>query len=87
MKWIKLTESSLPQPNRLVWCKRTSDNICLATRQDRSFAKNKDLSQECYWHGFSDINNLYKTSGINMESGTSFHDLTVSSWSYVEKPK
>ena len=89
MNFNKLTKENLPKANTLVWCKRKDGRIILATRGKNEFSENIDPSSNCYWYGFNNIKDgLFNVDNTKrLEYSINFSDVTVESWTYLEKPK
>ena len=91
MNWIKL-EEELPPPNVLVWIKRTPTKIeevpiYLGKRPAKPLTSNPDASKDCYWRAVYSKTLLYVEqdySGVLFTS--SFSDVTVLEWAYIEIP-
>ncbi len=86
MEFIKLSETTLPEPNTLVWCKRKSGSLYLATRNREEFSDSDDPSVKCHWYGFPQVGDWFSTNGRDMEHTTNFSDITVESFAYIQRP-
>lgn len=83
--WIELTESTMPQPNRLMWVKRKSGNLYLASRRDKPLATNKDASRDCYWYG-NPFEGFIETDNGDFKSQRHFSDVTVTHYQPLKSP-
>ncbi len=87
MEFTKLDSENIPDAWTLVWRKRKSGKVCLATRRNRSLApEGGEAWDYCWWYGFPENGGIYTTDGWDMVHQTNFSDVTVDSWKYVEAP-
>ncbi len=92
MNWIKL-EDQLPPKNTLVVLKRypnkiEEEPIYFAMREDKPLSVNPDASRDCYWHGSNQNTFLAEHEKRNeLDSFSSFSDVTVKEWAFIEPIK
>lgn len=85
MKITKLTEKTLPKPNKLIWIKRRIGGIYLGHRIDKPISTNKDASRDCHWYGNPE-HLMLLTERNELKFRYNFSDTTVEGWAEIITP-
>lgn len=85
MEFTKLTENTLPEPNKLIWIKRKSGGIYLGHRLDQPISTDEDASINCHWYGNPEHCMLY-TERSELKFRHNFSDVTVEGWAELVTP-
>lgn len=85
--FINVDKDNLPEPFKLVWLKRKKGEVYIGYRNEKPFATNPDLSQECHWFGTTFDKMRVEGSYGKLKLGNNFSDLTVECWSEITFPQ